>query len=49
MLVELYIAALLSDEELADQVWEALDRDQISVYVAAAAWSCIANTCIIYA
>ncbi len=30
MLTEIYIEALLVDEELADQVWEAWDRRVIS-------------------
>ena len=38
----LYIEALLVDPEAADVIWEALDRDQISEYVAAAAWWMIA-------
>ena len=43
MLTELYSEGLLVDEELADLVWEALDQDQISEYVAAAAWWAIVN------
>ncbi len=39
MLTELYIEALLVDEELADQVWELLDADVIDDEVAALAWS----------
>ncbi len=35
MLTELYIEALLVDEELADQVWEALDARKIDDSVAA--------------
>ena len=38
MLTELYVKALLVDGELADQVWEALDRDQISDIVAVWGW-----------
>jgi len=38
MLIDYYIEALLRDPEAADAVWEALDQDQISEYVAAAAW-----------
>ncbi len=30
MLTEIYIEALLVDEELADQVWEAWDKWEIS-------------------
>ncbi len=29
MLIEIYIEALLADEELADQVWEAWDAGEI--------------------
>jgi hypothetical protein len=35
MLTEIYISALLVDEELADQVWEAWDKDLISDFWAA--------------
>ena len=38
MLTEIYIEALLVDEELADQVWEAWDAENISDLVAAWAW-----------
>jgi hypothetical protein len=37
MLTELYIEALLVDEELADMVWEAWDAELISDEVAASA------------
>ncbi len=30
MLTQIYIEALLVDEELADQVWEAWDKEEIS-------------------
>ncbi len=30
MLTEIYIEALLVDEELADQVWDAWDKGEIS-------------------
>ena len=43
MLSELYIAALLADEELADKVWELLDADVIDDEVAALAWSLLTN------
>ena len=39
----LYIEALLVDPEAADVIWEALDRDQISEYVAAVAWWAIVS------
>ncbi len=38
MLVYLYIEALLVDEELADQVWEAWDAGEIDDDVANCAW-----------
>ena len=38
MLTELYIEALLSDEYLADQVWELWDAGVITDEVAAWAW-----------
>ncbi len=34
MLTEIYIEALLVDEELADQVWDAWDREEIDDQVA---------------
>jgi len=44
MLTELYIEALLVDEDLADQVWEAWDKGEFSDAVAAwLAWSIIAS------
>ena len=41
MLTEIYIEALLVDEELADQVWGAWDRGEIGDSVAAWAWMLI--------
>ncbi len=38
MLAEIYIEALLVDEELADQVWEAWDADETDDQVAWLAW-----------
>ncbi len=38
MLTEIYIEALLVDEELADQVWEAWDAELIDDSTAAWAW-----------
>ena len=38
MLTEIYIEALLVDEELADQVWEAWDAGEIDDDVATCAW-----------
>ncbi len=42
MLTEIYIEALLVDEELADQVWEAWYAELIDDFVAAWAWWTIA-------
>ncbi len=38
MLTEIYIGALLVDEELADQVWEAWDAGEIGEVNAWWAW-----------
>ncbi len=38
MLTEIYIEALLVDEELADQVWEAWDAWEIDDLIALRAW-----------
>jgi len=38
MLTEIYIEALLVDEELADQVWQAWDKGEIDDRVAAVLW-----------
>ncbi len=43
MLAEIYISALLIDEELADQVWEAWDTGEIDDHVAWVAWQRIAD------
>ena len=43
MLAEIYIEALLIDEELADQVWEAWDAGLIDDQVARIAWWLIAD------
>ncbi len=42
MLTEIYIEALLVDEEPADQVWEAWNMREISDAVAYTAWILIA-------
>ncbi len=42
MLIEIYIDALLVDEELADQVWKAWDADETDDAVAYTAWILIA-------
>jgi hypothetical protein len=44
MLTEIYIEALLVDEELADQVWEAWDQGEIDDQVACIAWWLIAGS-----
>ena len=38
MLTKIYIEALLVDEELADQVWEAWDAGEIDDLGACVAW-----------
>ena len=43
MLTEIYIEALLVDEELADQVWQAWDADETDDQVAWLAWLLIAG------
>ncbi len=43
MLTEIYIEALLVDEDLADQVWEAWDSGEIDDFVACRAWLLIAG------
>ncbi len=49
MLTEIYIEALLVDEKLADQVWEAWDAAEISNDIAALTWWSIGRTGPIYA
>jgi len=43
MLTEIYIEALLANEELADQVWAAWDAGVISDLVALWAWWLVAS------
>ncbi len=43
MLTEAYIEALLVDEELADQVWEAWDVEKLTDGAACIAWLLIAD------
>ncbi len=43
MLTDIYIEALLVDEELADQVWEAWDAGEIGNQIAYLAWMLIAG------
>ena len=38
MLTEIYIEALLVDEDLADQVWEAWDKGEIDDQITWLAW-----------
>ncbi len=38
MLTEIYIEALLVDEDLADQVWEAWDKGEIDDFWAGWMW-----------
>ncbi len=38
MLAEIYISDLLANEDLADKVWEAWDKGEISDFWAAWAW-----------
>ncbi len=42
MLAEIYIEALLVDEELADQVWEAWDKAKIDNETACILWMRVA-------
>ncbi len=48
MLTEIYIEALLVDEELADQVWEAWDAGKIDDLTAFIAWSLLAGHSMLY-
>ncbi len=43
MLTAIYIQALLVDEELADQFWEAWDKGEIDDAIACTAWLIIAR------
>ncbi len=45
MLTAIYVEALLVDEELADQVWEAWDKGEIGDQVAWLEWSAVAYSC----
>jgi len=42
-LAEIYISALLVDQDLADAVWEAWDKGEIDDQVACIAWMMIAG------
>ncbi len=43
MLTEIYILALLANEELADQVWEAWDKGEIDEFVACLLWLAVVS------
>ncbi len=43
MLTDIYIEALLVDEELADQVWDAWDSGEIDDFAATWGWWAIAT------
>jgi len=43
MLTEIYVQALLVNEELADQVWEAWDKGEGDDAIACVAWMMIAG------
>ncbi len=43
MLTEIYIEALLVDEELADQVWEVWDVEKLTDGAACIAWLLVAG------
>ncbi len=45
MLTEIYIEALLADEELADQVWADWDAGEINDLSAWAAWLIVVISC----
>jgi len=49
MLTHLYIQALLVDERMADQVWEALDKGEIDDQVAWLAWWLITSAPVVAA
>ncbi len=43
MLTRFYVEALLFDEELADQVWEAWDKGEVDEPAAVLAWWIMSN------
>ncbi len=45
MLTEIYIEALLVDEDLADRVWKAWDTGETGDETACIAWMLIAGVC----
>jgi hypothetical protein len=44
MLTEIYIDALLIDDELAEQVWDTWDKGEIGDLPALLVWWCIADS-----
>ncbi len=46
MLTEIYVSALLVDEEVADQAWEAWDKGEIDDINAILAWLAVASVCV---
>ncbi len=46
MLTGLCIEALLVDEDLADQIWEAWDAGEIDDISAILAWLAVASVCV---
>ncbi len=48
MLTEIYISALLVNEELADQVWEAWDKGEIDDLTAFLTWCQIHSSRVDY-
>ena len=45
MLTEIYIEAILIDQDLADAVWEAWDKGEIDDAIACLTWMMIAILC----
>lgn len=48
MLTEIYIEALLVDEDLVDQVWEAWDNGEIDDLTAYETWSLLSGHSMLY-
>ncbi len=44
MFTEIYVEALLVNEELSDQVWEAWDKGEANDLAACLAWQIIADS-----
>ena len=47
MLTDIYIEALLVDEDLADEVWEAWNKGEIDDFAALISWRLMALTKIV--